>query len=109
MSDLEDKLRSLAFREPPRDLRRQILAAAEAATVAEPGWTWRDWLWPSPRAWAALGILMSGALAFNASLSAPAPLHLPRTAASSTPGATPPVFYALQTRQQQLAWIDARH
>ena len=50
MNDLEDTLRSLAFREPPCDLRRRILAAAPAT----PRWSWRDWLWPSPLAWGAL-------------------------------------------------------
>ena len=47
MSDLENKLRSLAFREPPQDIRRRVLAAT-------PRWTWRDWFWPSPLAWGAI-------------------------------------------------------
>ena len=56
MSDLEDKLRSLAFREPPQDIRRQVLAAT-------PRWTWRDWLWPSPLAWGAIAAVWLVALA----------------------------------------------
>lgn len=47
MSDLEKKLRSITFREPPQDIRRRVLAAT-------PRWTWRDWFWPSPLAWGAI-------------------------------------------------------
>jgi hypothetical protein len=57
MSDLENKLRSLAFREPPQDLRRRVLAAAPAAR------TWRDWFWPSPIAWAAVAAIWLIAIA----------------------------------------------
>lgn len=48
MSDIEDKLRSLTFREPPQELRRRILAAPTSRTG------WLDWLWPSPLAWGAV-------------------------------------------------------
>ncbi|HEV7868267.1 MAG TPA: hypothetical protein VGO90_11330 [Chthoniobacteraceae bacterium] len=50
MNDFEHKLAQQTFREPPRDLRRVILAAAEPT----PSSTWREWLWPSPSAWGAL-------------------------------------------------------
>ena len=56
MSDLENKLRSLAFREPPQDIRRRVLAAT-------PRWTWRDWFWPSPLAWGAIAAVWLVALA----------------------------------------------
>jgi hypothetical protein len=48
MSDFEDKLRALEFRAPPQDIRRRVLAATNQVR------TWRDWLWPSPLAWAAV-------------------------------------------------------
>ena len=50
MNDLEAKLRSLDFREPPPGLRGAVLAAAKV-----PGW--KDWLAPHPVAWAALAAL----------------------------------------------------
>ncbi len=56
MSDIENKLRSLAFREPPQDIRRRVLAAT-------PRWTWRDWFWPSPVAWGAIAAVWLVALA----------------------------------------------
>ena len=64
MSDLENKLRKLALRDLPADLRRQVLSAA-APDV--PRWTWRDWFWPSPVAWGALSAVLLGAAAFDAS------------------------------------------
>ena len=39
----------------PPNLRAEILRACAAAAPA--AWTWRDWLWPSPQAWAALAAL----------------------------------------------------
>ncbi len=62
MSDLENKLRSLAFREPSQDLRRRVLAVSIA-----PRWTWRDWLWPSPVAWGAIAAVWLVALATDSS------------------------------------------
>jgi hypothetical protein len=56
MSDLEDQLRNLSFREPSPDLRRQVLAGASASAPSA-RWTWRDWFWPSPIAWGALAAL----------------------------------------------------
>ena len=54
MNDFEQKLARQNFREPPAGLRAEILRACAAATAA---WTWRDWLWPAPQAWAALAAL----------------------------------------------------
>ena len=51
MNDFERKLRSQPFREPPAAWRREILACCESAA---PKASWREWLWPSPYAWAAL-------------------------------------------------------
>ena len=47
MNDLESRLRSLRFREPPPGLRGVVLAAVRA-----PGW--RSWLAPHPGAWIGL-------------------------------------------------------
>ncbi len=50
MNDFERHLAAQPFRTPPADLRAAILAATPAAS-------WRDWLWPSPLAWAALALI----------------------------------------------------
>jgi hypothetical protein len=67
MSDLENKLRSLSFREPPRDIRRQVLAAVK------PRQTWRDLLWPSPLAWGAVAAVWIIAFATTESSDSRAP------------------------------------
>lgn len=54
MNDFEQKLARQNFREPPAGLRAEVLRACAAEPSA---WTWRDWLWPSPQAWAALAAL----------------------------------------------------
>lgn len=51
MNDLEAKLRSLTFREPPPGWRGSIAGSA----VVESGW--RKWLAPHPAAWAALAAI----------------------------------------------------
>lgn len=70
MSDLENKLRSLSFREPPQDIRRRVLAAEN------PIRTWRDYLWPSPLAWGAVAAIWLIALvtAERPETSAPQPV-----------------------------------
>jgi hypothetical protein len=105
MSDFEDKLRSLAFREPPRDLRREVLAAAEAAAPAEPRWTWRDWLWPSPFAWGALGLMICGAWILNAAMATPQSPAAVVWKSSPSPAPTL-VLYAFQTAS--LEWLEAQ-
>lgn len=55
MNDFEQKLARQTFREPPAGLRAEILRTCAGAAPA--AWTWRDWLWPSPQAWAALAAL----------------------------------------------------
>jgi hypothetical protein len=50
MNDLESRLRSLNFREPPSGWRGSIVSVA-----SEPGW--RKWLAPHPAAWAALAAI----------------------------------------------------
>lgn len=74
MNDFERKLSRQPFREPPPGLREAILgASSKVVTVAR--WTWRDWFWPSPQAWAALAALWAifAAVAFLPGQSAPPP------------------------------------
>jgi len=51
MNDLEAKLRSLTFREPPPGWRGSMVGTA----VVESGW--QKWLAPHPAAWAALAAI----------------------------------------------------
>lgn len=54
MNDFEQELQRQPFREAPKAWRAEILArSAPSAREAAP-WTWRDWFWPSPIAWAGL-------------------------------------------------------
>ena len=50
MNDLENKLRQLPFLRPPETLRSELLAVMRPT----PRSGLRDWLWPSPVAWATL-------------------------------------------------------
>lgn len=96
MSDFEDKLRSLPFREPPADLRRQVLAAAENAV---PRWTWRDWFWPSPIAWAGLATIWMALFFFDSASTPAAPAAVPSWSAREP---FPSTLYASQARQAAL-------
>ena len=62
MSDFENKLRSLELRQPLPDWQREI---TEQCTFTEPQSTWRQWLWPSPLAWAALALIWVGLALVN--------------------------------------------
>ncbi len=106
MNDFEDKLRSLAFREPPAGLRREVLSAADAAVAPPARWTWRDWLWPSPLAWGALGSLLLGAFIFNLSSASSDSNQPPAVAIQTEP--VRPTAYAFYTHGQDLAWLDPR-
>jgi len=48
MNDFEDRLRRTPLRTPPRDLRDMVFASSPERRA------WRDEIWPSPSAWAAL-------------------------------------------------------
>lgn len=50
MNDVENKLRQLQFPRPPESLRSELIAAISPS----PRSGLRDWLWPSPSAWAAV-------------------------------------------------------
>lgn len=50
MNDVENKLRQLQFQRPPESLRSELLDAMRPSTRSG----LRDWLWPSPFAWATL-------------------------------------------------------
>jgi len=76
MNPIEEKLSRLCLAEPPADLRRRVLAAAEAVTQqserrmgACSGWS--DYFWPHPAAWGALAAVWI--VIFTLRMTAPAP------------------------------------
>ena len=100
MNDLERKLRNLAFRTPPAELRREILAAAEQAARAS---KWHDWLWPSPLAWGGLAAIW--VLLFLANIAMrPSPSDLPRDG-QHLAQFSPIPFYALQSSGDLSAFL----
>jgi hypothetical protein len=105
MSDFEDKLRSLGLRQPPADLRREVLAAAASVTEQPVRWTWRDWLWPSPLAWGALAVLLTGAVIFDSVSSSNA--SAPAAVAVEADAFRSPV-YAFSMHRQDLNWLDSQ-
>lgn len=95
MNDFERKLRQQPFREPPADLRAAILGGAAKVIVPE-RWTWREWLWPSPRAWAALAALW---LIFLGAQIAERPLSPPAPSAAPASHDSIPLFTFQNTRE----------
>jgi len=105
MNDFEDKLRALRFRAVPSDLRRSVLAAAETPNGSSRAWTWRDWLWPSPLAWAALALLWTGTFTVDALMGkAPEPTAVSKSAEAPNPG-----LPAFQPRGREMAFLDILH
>src|SRR4051794_39536286 len=59
MNDFERTLSEQIFRTPQPDRRDALFGRVGGpANEIEPArWTWRDWFWPSPQAWAGLAAL----------------------------------------------------
>lgn len=60
MNDLENQLRSLKFSQPNAEWRQEILAECHAHNAKATTTSWKDWLWPSPLAWAAMVLIWLG-------------------------------------------------
>ena len=101
MNDLERKLRNLAFRTPPAELRREILATAERQARAS---KWREWLWPSPLAWGAVAAVWVFLLWCNSAMR-PAPSDIPHEEQKLAHFNAVP-FYALQSQDDLLALLQ---
>lgn len=78
MNDFERKLSQQPFRTLPVDLRAAVFGLP-ANVVAVPAASWRDWFWPSPRAWGALAALwlLFAALQFGSRPTSPAAMQVP--------------------------------
>jgi hypothetical protein len=98
MNDFERKLSQQPFRPPPPEWRETILAVRGNIVVPEIR-TWRDWLWPSPKAWAALAAVWLIFLALSIN-SEPAP---PRKIVASP---QPPAGVTLLAYHQSRAFHD---
>src|SRR5438034_2878338 len=81
IADLEHRLQRQPLRQLPAEWRSQILGLAKASALPAPstldrgprrGW-WREFLWPSPRAWVGLAAAWAVILLLNLSLPEPAP------------------------------------
>lgn len=105
--DFENHLRQIPLRAPPAEWRDGILAAARttarSARASEPGnrrpW-WREWLWPTPWAWAGTAAVWALICALNAASTDP------RTTLAAHSG--PPLRAAeLQLRLAELSLFQA--
>src|SRR5260370_41065103 len=103
--EFEQQLQRQPLRSPPEEWRREILEAANAAARArspacnppcEP-W-WREWLWPSPRAWAGLAAAWVIILALNT-----ARLATPAGVANGSPPPSREMIMALSEQSREFA------
>jgi len=103
--EFEQQLQRQPLRSPPEEWRREILEAANAAARArspacnppcEP-W-WREWLWPSPRAWAGLAAAWVIILSLNT-----ARLATPAGVASVSPPPSREMIMALSEQRREFA------
>ncbi len=76
-SEFEKKLMEQPLRAAPPEWRAQVLREARVTAVqqAEPVTGWRSWLWPAPKAWAALAVCWLVLLAAN-TINQPVPVAL---------------------------------
>jgi hypothetical protein len=103
--EFEQQLQRQPLQSPPEEWRREILEAANAAARArspacnppcEP-W-WREWLWPSPRAWAGLAAAWVIILSLNT-----ARLATPAGVANGSPLPSREMIMALSAQRRELA------
>jgi hypothetical protein len=53
---------SEALKRASAALREEVILPIKTPGSTRPLWTWRDWLWPSPIAWAAMAVVWITAL-----------------------------------------------
>jgi hypothetical protein len=99
---IEELLRRQPVRLPPAEWRNAILRTARAEQSAPPArvstpW-WRQWLWPSPVAWASVAAVWVLALILH--LSTPQPQRTAPAYATASPPSVPMTF------AEQRAWLD---
>jgi hypothetical protein len=103
--DFENQLPRQPLREIPGDWRAEILQAARAAAsprasrlAPRASFDWREWLWPSPKAWAGLAAVWLIIIGLNAT--APAG---PEVMAKQTPAPSTETQMTLAAQRRELA------
>jgi hypothetical protein len=97
MNEFERRLAQQPLRQIPVAWRRDLLARADATARAQPA-ALRDWLWPSPLAWAALALIW---ITLAAAFTFGEPVDESMATTASPPRAdqeTPPSLLAYHTR-----------
>ena len=103
LDEFEKQLQRQPLRPVPGHWRAEILEAARAAEQQDGlrrssdvvPW-WREWLWPSPQAWAGLATVWLAILALNMTGSS-------QSSDMAKQATTPPVDASLSTQRRELA------
>lgn len=100
-SEFEKQLMGQPLRAAPAEWRVQILREARIAAVAQPATEigWRSWLWPAPKAWAALAACWLVLLTVNA-------LNASPVAVKGGRGDTAALAMALAEKRRALQDVD---
>jgi hypothetical protein len=101
MDEFEQFLKNQPLREVPSAWRAVILPTAKQPKAVQPPW-WREWLWPSPAAWAGLACIWVVILALNVATRPPA---AERQLAERSPAPSLDVALALAQQRNELAQL----
>jgi hypothetical protein len=101
MDEFEQFLKKQPLREVPPAWRTEILPTAVQSDAVQSTW-WREWLWPSPAAWAGLACVWIVILALNAASRPPA---AERRLAERSPAPSPDMALALAQQRRELAQL----
>lgn len=101
MDEFEQFLKKQPLREVPPAWRAVILPTAAQPKAVQPTW-WREWLWPSPSAWAGLACVWVVILALNV---ATRPLAAERQLAERSPASSRDMALALAQQQRELSQL----
>lgn len=100
--DFEKQLQRQPLREVPGEWRAEILRATRSAAAPQPSifaaMRWREWLWPSPQAWAGLAAVWM--VIFGLNMTTPTD---PGAMAKRSPAATAETEMTLAGQRRELA------
>jgi hypothetical protein len=100
MDEFEKLLSKQPLREVPPAWRKEILSVLPGPKAVGP--RWREWLWPSPVAWAGLACIWVVILMLNV---ATRPSAMERQLAERSPVPSPDVALALARQRSELAQL----
>jgi hypothetical protein len=101
MDEFEQFLKKQSLRGMPPAWRAGILPPVAQPKAVRPSW-WREWLWPSPAAWAGLACVWVVILMLNV---ATRPLTAERQLAERPPTPSPDMALALAQQRRDLAQL----